>query len=72
MDYIVIAGAVFLLFGIVFGARKVTAQKNELRFQLDAAEKKLQEFEDIEESGLSGRVAELAGVMLRMWVIKLI
>jgi PAS domain S-box-containing protein len=65
MDYIVIAGAVFLLFGIVFGARKVTAQKNELRFQLDAAEKKLQEFEDIEESGLSGRVAELAGVMLK-------
>lgn len=59
------AGAVFGLLGIVYGSRKAIAQRNKLRFQLDAAEKELQVFKNSEESALSGKVAELAGVMIQ-------
>ena len=59
------AGAVFCLFGIVYGSRKAKAQINKLRFQLNAAEKELQVLKNSEESSLSGKVAELAGVLIQ-------
>jgi len=65
MENLIIAGAVFCLFCIVFGSRQATAQRNKLRFQLDAAEKELQVFKNNEEPDLSEKVAELAGAIIK-------
>lgn len=51
MELVVIAGAVFLLFGIVVTSRKSTEQINELKLQLNAARKEIQALKNGEGTG---------------------
>jgi PAS domain S-box-containing protein len=65
MNRLLIIGASFIFFGIVFGLIRAIAQRNKLKLQLDAAENELQGLINSEESGLPEKVAELAGVIIK-------
>jgi PAS domain S-box-containing protein len=60
-----IFGGILVLLSVAIGFVKVFIHRNKLKLQLYAAEKELENYKDSEELSLPGKVAELAGVMMK-------